>query len=63
MVQPAGPAGKRHVFLTLSFNDDDRARQLELVLSERAAKQLAEALRSGSLGVMREFDLSGENSQ
>ena len=38
--------GKRHVFLTLAFEDDNNARQIELVLSERAANRLGEALIS-----------------
>jgi len=59
-VQPAGPAGKRNVFLTLTFDDDTSTRQVELVLSEHSAKQLAEALSSGALGVMREFHLSAD---
>ena len=58
MVQPAGSAGKRHVFLTLSFSDDITDRQVEFVFSERAAQRLGEALLSGSGGVMREFDLT-----
>jgi hypothetical protein len=58
-VQPAGPARKRHVFLTLSIAADDKnaVQQIELVLPELAANQLGEALISGSVGVMREFDL------
>jgi hypothetical protein len=56
-VQPAGPAGKRHVFLTVTFRESS-ARQVEFVLPERAANQLGEALMSGSHGVMREFDLA-----
>ena len=58
MVQPAGPAGQRHVFLTLSFHSDDiTSRQIEFVFSERAAQRLGEALLSGSFGVVREFNL------
>ena len=49
--------GKRHVFLTLAF-EDDNARQIELVLSQRAANRLGEALISGSVGVRREFNLA-----
>jgi hypothetical protein len=58
-VQRAGRAGKRHVFLTLSINADDKnaVQQVELVLSELAANKLGEALMSGSLGVKRDFDL------
>ena len=56
-VQPAGPVGKRHVFLTLAF-EDDNVRQIELVLSERAANRLGQALISGSVGVGREFNLA-----
>src|SRR5262245_36701883 len=40
-VQPAGPVGKRHVFVTLAFEDDNDARQIELVLSERPHRQSA----------------------
>ena len=63
-VQPAGPAGKRHVFLTVTFQESS-ARQVEFVLSERSANRLGEALMSGSHGVMREFDLAigGGNPQ
>ena len=57
-VQPAGPAGKRHVFLTISFGADASARQLELVLTERAAYQLSQALASGSVGVVQELNLA-----
>jgi hypothetical protein len=57
-VQPAGPVGKRHVFLTLAFEDDDDARQIELVLSERAANRLGQALISGSVGLGQEFNLA-----
>ena len=56
-VQPAGPVGKRHVFLTLAF-EDNNVRQIELVLSERAASRLGQALISGSVGVGREFNLA-----
>ena len=56
-VQPAGPVGKRHVFLTFAF-EDDNVRQIELVLSERAASRLGQALISGSVGVGREFNLA-----
>jgi hypothetical protein len=58
-VQPAGPAGKRHVFLTLTFHESS-AQQVEFVLSERAANRLGAALMSGSLGIMREFDLAND---
>jgi hypothetical protein len=54
-VQPAGSAGKRQVFLTLTLHESDR--QVEFVLSEDAAHRLGEALVSGSYGVMREFNL------
>jgi len=56
-VRPAGPVGKRHVFLTLAFEDDNNARQLELVLSERGANRLGQALICGSVGVGREFSM------
>jgi len=49
-VQPAGPVGKRHVFLTLAYEDDNNARHIELVLSERAANRLGQALISSSVG-------------
>jgi hypothetical protein len=59
LVQPAGPAGQRRVFLTISFSpDDDPERKLELVLSERVASRLGQALASGSVGLMQEFDFS-----
>jgi hypothetical protein len=57
-VQPAGPAGKRRVFLTVTFQADDNSpRRFELVLSERSAHKLGQALASGAVGVMREVDL------
>jgi hypothetical protein len=60
-VQPAGTAGKRHVFLTVAFDAaNDTTRHIELVLSERAAHKLGQALISGSLGVTQEFDLSSD---
>jgi hypothetical protein len=57
-VQPAGPVGKRHVFLTLAFEEDNNARRIELVLSERAAGLLGQALISGSVGLGRDFNLA-----
>lgn len=45
------------MFLTLAFETDANSRQVEFVLSERAANLLGEALISGSVGVIREFDL------
>jgi hypothetical protein len=57
-VQPAGAAGKRHVFVTLAFETEATSRQVEFVFSERAAQLLGEALTSGSIGIMREFDLA-----
>jgi hypothetical protein len=57
-VQPAGPAGKRHVFLTVTLEADSTSRQVEFVFSEHAAQRLGEALASGSIGIMREFDLA-----
>jgi hypothetical protein len=57
-VQPAGPAGKRHVFLTLAFDDDEITRKIEFVLSKRAAHHLGEALIAGSAGATREFNLA-----
>jgi hypothetical protein len=47
------------VFLTLAFDADEMtSRQVEFVLSETAAHRLGEALTSGSVGVMRQFDFS-----
>ena len=57
-VQPAGPVGRRHVFLSLAFEDDTNARQVELVLSERAADRLGHALISGSVGLERNINLA-----
>ena len=59
-VQPAGPSGMRQVYVTLASSSDDAeaAQQIELVLPECAANHFGEALISGSVGVMREFDLS-----
>jgi hypothetical protein len=57
-VQPAGPAGKRHVFITLVLSGNQNARQIEFVLSEQAASRLGDALISGSVGVMRELNLA-----
>jgi hypothetical protein len=59
MIQRAGSEGERHVFLTLSNGADDNnaIQQIDFVLSERAASDLGNALISGSVGVMREFDL------
>jgi hypothetical protein len=57
-VQPAGPVGKRHVFLTLAFEEDNNARRIELVLSGRAAGLLGQALISGSVGLGRDFNLA-----
>ena len=56
MVQPAGPAGERRVFVTIAFEEDESSRQVEFVLTERGANQLAEALASGTVGISREFD-------
>jgi hypothetical protein len=54
--------GKRHVFLTICFSpDDDPERKLELVLSEQIASRLGQALTSGSVGLMQEFNLSDAN--
>jgi len=50
--------GKRRVFLTLAFQDDTDARQIELVLSERTASRLGQALISGSVGVGQYFHLT-----
>ena len=57
-VQPAGPVGKRHVFLTVAFEEDNNARRIELVLSERAASRLGQALISGSVGLEQDFNLA-----
>jgi hypothetical protein len=48
------------VFVTIEYADDSGFRQVDLVLSERAADRLAEALISGSVGVMRELDFSSD---
>jgi len=57
-VQPAGLVGKRHLFLTLAFQDDNNARKIELVLSERAANRLGQALIPGSFGFGRDVYLA-----
>jgi hypothetical protein len=57
-VQPTGSAGKRHVFVAVAFEDGSTARQIEFVLSERAAHRLGQALMSGSVGVMQELNLA-----
>ena len=59
-VQPAGPIGKRHVFLTLAFENENNTRQIDLVLSEGAANRLGQALISGSVGVERDFNLASD---
>lgn len=56
-IQPAGSAGTRRVFVTISGKTEDNDNlQLELVLSEEAANNLGEALISGAVGVMRDID-------
>jgi hypothetical protein len=64
-VQPAGRAGERQVFLTLTLlvGDDNTMQQVDLVIPERAANQLGDALICGSVGILREFDLSLEDPQ
>jgi hypothetical protein len=66
-IQPAGPAGERQVYLSLTLfvgaDDNTTMQQVDLVIPERAANQLGEALISGSAGIMREFDLSAEDPQ
>jgi len=64
MVQPAGPAGKRHIFLTLSncVKDDGAVQQIELVFSESDAYRLGEVLISASVGIVRDCVLSPEES-
>jgi hypothetical protein len=59
IVQPAGEAGERQVFLTLSSCADatEAIQQIELVIPERAANYIGDALVSGSIGIMRKFDL------
>jgi hypothetical protein len=54
-IQPAGPVGNRNVFVSLSAGPGS---VVELVLLERLANQLGEALVSGSVGIMRDFDVS-----
>ena len=57
-VQPAGSVGERRVFLTLSGDaDTNRQIQIDLVIPEKAANTLGDALISGSIGVMREVSL------
>jgi hypothetical protein len=57
-VQPAGSAGQRHVFLTLSGDGEKRKEiHIDLVISERAANDLSDALLSGAKGIMRELKL------
>jgi hypothetical protein len=51
------------VFLTLDFDTSDTSQQVEFVLSEKAARQLGEALTSGSVGVMQEFHLSVDGGE
>jgi hypothetical protein len=51
------------VFLTLDFDTCDTSRQVEFVLSEKAARQLGEALTSGSFGVVQEFHLSVDGGE
>ena len=46
------------MFLTLDFDTYDTSRQVEFVLSEKAARQLGEALTSGAVGIMQQFTLS-----
>jgi hypothetical protein len=59
LVQPAGPVGKRHVFLTIAFSPgDDIAQQLESVFSERVDTRLGQALTSRSFGLTQEFNFS-----
>jgi hypothetical protein len=57
-VQPAGPAGKRDLFLTLDFKADGTSRRVEFVFSEKIARRLAQALEAGSIGLMQEFSLT-----
>jgi hypothetical protein len=58
-VQSIGPSHKRQVFVSLSAcaENGNGAQHIEIVLPECAANHLGEALISGSVGVMREFDL------
>jgi hypothetical protein len=63
MVQPAGPAGNRHVFLTISLSSNgNTAQRVELVLPERAAYRLGQALAYSSVGLMQEFTLSVDDA-
>jgi hypothetical protein len=57
-VQPAGPVGKRHVFLTLDFTVDTTSRKIEFVFSEKVAHRLGQALEFGSVGLTQEFNLT-----
>ena len=57
-VQPAGSAGERRVFLTVSGDaDTNREIQIDLVISEVAADTLGNALILGSVGIMRDLNL------
>jgi hypothetical protein len=57
-VQPAGSAGERQIFLTISgAADTNKQIKIELVISEHAANNLGDALISGSLGILRELEV------
>ena len=59
-VQPAGSAGERRVFLTMSGDGDtNKEIQIDFVISDQAAKDLGHALISGSVGITREVFLEG----
>lgn len=62
-VQPAGPVGKRHVFLTISLTNDAPERKVEFVLSEQVASRLSQALASGAVGLMQEFNFCAGDSE
>jgi hypothetical protein len=63
-VQPAGSDGQRRVFLTLlSGTDENGSQQMEFLISAQIAQDLGEALISGSLGVLREFELEAPASR
>jgi hypothetical protein len=56
-VQPAGSAGKRHVFMTRSGNGEKgKDIHIDVVMSEQTADELGAALVSGSKGLMRQVD-------
>ena len=51
------------MFLTFELDADATSRQVEFVLSEKAARQLGQALTSGSIGLVQQFNLSVEGGE